>query len=284
MARTRQYPARDLADALREYAPGSDVVVDGRVLASAGLTLNWKIPAGDKPVHEIQARRYAWHCGGCGTIGTSFHMPETCESSACGAHSSLLRSRNTWSQLGLRLTLAQEAITTSAGSHMSLQEGRGSRPGERNGRASPVQSWGAFATVRTVACSSTPTATVMASLSAFGADAQLSNTVRREKGWRSPPQMQNHRALRGGSATGPDGRCQGNDGTYAIQRNEWLGVSKETDVFELQLRSADNGQPLEEVAASSVAVALRQVLAAKIGVEEREIGWGRQGGEDRGNR
>ena len=273
LARTRQYPARDLADALREYAPGSDVVVDGRVLASAGLTLNWKIPAGDKPVHEIQARRYAWHCGGCGTIGTSFHMPETCESSACGAHSSLLRVQKYLEPAGF-------AVDIGARGNNNLSR-FAYVPSRRPWIAAGGAQWQSLARPELGRFRYSPDGSVFFYTNGNGdgfavclrcGRAAIEHGQERE-GLAKPPQMQNHRALRGGSATGPDGRCQGNDGTYAIQRNEWLGVSKETDVFELQLRSADNGQPLEEVAASSVAVALRQVLAAKIGVEEREIGW-----------
>ena len=98
-------------------------------------------------------------------------------------------------------------------------------------------------------------------------------TAEHQMGGEEPSQMRNHKALRGGSATGPDGDCRGNDEGYAIQRNLWLGVSKETDVFELQLSSADAGQPLDVVASSSIAVALRQGLAQRIGVEDREIGW-----------
>ena len=47
LGRRRGYPSRDLTVGIREYAPGARVVIDGRIYQSKGLTLNWKIPAGD---------------------------------------------------------------------------------------------------------------------------------------------------------------------------------------------------------------------------------------------
>jgi DEAD/DEAH box helicase domain-containing protein len=38
------YPARELAIAIRDYAPGTDTVLDGRVYRSGGVTLNWHLP------------------------------------------------------------------------------------------------------------------------------------------------------------------------------------------------------------------------------------------------
>lgn len=38
------YPARELAIAVRDYAPGTDTVLDGRVYRSGGVTLNWHVP------------------------------------------------------------------------------------------------------------------------------------------------------------------------------------------------------------------------------------------------
>src|SRR5690606_28899228 len=56
-----------------------------------------------------------------------------------------------------------------------------------------------------------------------------------ERGGELPDTMKDHRPLRGGRAALEDGRCRGNESTFAIRREHWLGVSKETDVFELQL-------------------------------------------------
>jgi DEAD/DEAH box helicase domain-containing protein len=68
--RHRDLPNRDAVTALREYAPGADVVMDGQVYRSAGITLNWHAPASESQVKQIQSIRQAWRCTHCGASGT----------------------------------------------------------------------------------------------------------------------------------------------------------------------------------------------------------------------
>ena len=42
ISRLRGMPTRNLAVAIREYAPGAQLVIDGRVFRSAGISLNWQ--------------------------------------------------------------------------------------------------------------------------------------------------------------------------------------------------------------------------------------------------
>lgn len=72
MTQRKESPSRDIAVAMREYAPGADVVIDGLVYKSAGLTLNWHIPSSYDAVNEVQNLRHIWFCEYCGTSGTSF--------------------------------------------------------------------------------------------------------------------------------------------------------------------------------------------------------------------
>lgn len=69
-ARFNSYPQRQLDVAIREYAPGSEVVLDGLVHRSAGVTLNWKRPAGPDNVKDVQAIRWRWRCQRCGESGS----------------------------------------------------------------------------------------------------------------------------------------------------------------------------------------------------------------------
>ena len=107
-ARTRKYPTRDLFQALQEYSPGSHVVLDGRVIESSGLTLNWKIPATDEGFREIQALRHAWRCHRCGTIGMSFQAPEVCESDFCGGMASPLEVHSYIEPAGFAVDIRDE--------------------------------------------------------------------------------------------------------------------------------------------------------------------------------
>jgi len=76
----RELPSRDSVTALREYAPGASVVIDGLVYESAGITLNWHAPATVQDITEIQNIRQAWRCGHCGSSGTSVTATGTCQS------------------------------------------------------------------------------------------------------------------------------------------------------------------------------------------------------------
>ncbi len=271
LAQARNYPTRDLSAALREYAPGSDVVIDGRVLTSSGLTLNWKAPASDAGVREIQALRHAWHCRYCGVVGTSLRRPEFCESDYCAGNESPLRVRSYMEPAGFAVDIrASLNNDLSRFSYLPVRYPWISAGGEQ---------WQSLATRATGRFRYSAGGQVFHYTDGehghgFAVCLQCGRAVAEpEEEGELPPLMQNHKSLRGGSATGSDGFCRGNDGAYTIRRNEWLGVSKETDVFELQLRSVENRQPLNPVTASSIAVALRQALADKIGVESREIGW-----------
>ena len=271
LSRARNYPTRDLSAALREYAPGSDVVIDGRVLTSSGLTLNWKVPASDEGLREIQALRHAWKCRYCGAIGMSYRKPEFCESDYCAGNESPLRVQSYMEPAGFAVDFRDSLNNDlSRFSYLPVRHPWISAGGEQwQSLARPAM--GRF---RYSAGGQVFHYTDGEHGHGFAVCLQCGRAVAEpEKEGELPSMMQNHKPLRGGSATGPDGLCYGNDGTYTIRRNEWLGVSRETDVFELQLRSVESRQPLNAVAASSIAVALRQALADKIGVEDREIGW-----------
>ena len=62
------YPTRSMAIALREYAPGNELMLNGLVHKVKGITLNWKIPLGDEDDHhiEVQNLAYSWFCKKCG--------------------------------------------------------------------------------------------------------------------------------------------------------------------------------------------------------------------------
>jgi DEAD/DEAH box helicase domain-containing protein len=64
----RGYPSRSRDVAISEYAPGRGIVIDGVVRESAGVTLNWKRPASEDGVREIQSLRTTHSCQRCGAL------------------------------------------------------------------------------------------------------------------------------------------------------------------------------------------------------------------------
>jgi hypothetical protein len=80
----RELANRDSVTALREYAPGAQIVMNGLVYRSAGITLNWKVPASERDSKELLSIRHAWRCHHCGANGSSAAMEESLHCDECG--------------------------------------------------------------------------------------------------------------------------------------------------------------------------------------------------------
>ena len=65
LLRYKEKPSRDVSTALSEYAPGAQVVLDGRVYKSEGIII------GEYGVSAIQKISTAWRCVRCGTMDVS---------------------------------------------------------------------------------------------------------------------------------------------------------------------------------------------------------------------
>jgi DEAD/DEAH box helicase domain-containing protein len=68
ISRLRGLPSRNLSIAIREYAPGAEMVIDGRVFRSAGVSLNWQNIALEN-AKGAQKFDLAWRCDCCGQTG-----------------------------------------------------------------------------------------------------------------------------------------------------------------------------------------------------------------------
>jgi len=271
LSRSRGFPSRDVSLALREYAPGSTVVLDGRVLEVHGLTLNWKVPASDEPVREFQALRWVVRCGRCGHCEVTDQMVDRCGSDACGRDDELT-VRRFIEPSGFAVDITYEATNDLTRSQYL--------PVERPWITTDGTAWQALPRAelgRYRYSSAGQIFDYSRGAAGFGyavcmrcgrAASELGD------GRELPPELKDHRPLRGGQDRNEHGKCRGNDNPWSIIRGLWLGARKETDVFELQLREAGEGRPVNsEIAANSIAIALRQALAGHIGVEDREIGW-----------
>lgn len=79
-------PSRNLSVAIREYAPGAEIILDGRVFRSAGVSLHWHNINAD--TNEAQRLDSAWRCHKCGTLGYEEGIGGSgdlfCTNDACG--------------------------------------------------------------------------------------------------------------------------------------------------------------------------------------------------------
>ena len=270
-SRGSAWPTRDLPKAIREYAPGARVVVDGKVFSSDGVTLNWQTPPGDQPFPETQAFRWAWRCHECGASGTSTRLDERCL--GCG---SKLQSIGYLQPAGFAVSIVQRPNNdlTSA-PYMPVEPPWISvgpepwvplpRPEIGRMRASADGSIfhhnGGANQYGYAIC-----------LVCGRAHSELEPRTR--KGAVLPHPMQNHHKLRGGKEANGSSLCPANERPFGIKRHQHLGVQSRTDVFELQLNELEHGRVVNSrTTLSSVAVALRHAAAEKLGIEDRELGW-----------
>lgn len=270
LSRSKGYPTRDLGQAIREYAPGSTVVLDGRVLRVDGVTLNWKIPANDTQVREIQALRWAWRCQRCGAADRSSQRPQICQNPQCGA---ALRDRDV--QRFLEPSGFAVAINFEPSNDLSQNT---YLPVEAPWVSAGNATWQSLARPELGRIRSTGDGQVFTySRGAGGAGYAVCLRCGRAASMAGddlPDELLMHRPLRGGQDRSADGACRGNESAWSIAKGVSLGVMRQTDVLELQLHALEPLTPETQMrAASSIAVALRQALTERIGVEEREIGW-----------
>jgi hypothetical protein len=264
---TRQFrtvgPQRSLDLAIRDYAPGSEVVLDGLVHNSAGVTLNWKRPASEENLAEVQSLRHFWHCMACGASDTRrAGSPDSCL--ACGTERpgsvEFLRPAGFSVDPRIRAhadtdTLSyippeDPVVSTRDAIWQSLPlpdlgRYRLSREGlvyysNRGGS-------GGFGYAVCLQCGR--------------AEAESDNSGQSSP----PPALVDHKPLR--YRKGQD-LCPGNAKPFSIKRNISLGLETTTDVLELQPQHT-----LRRAGATALVIALREALAQELGVEADEMGF-----------
>jgi DEAD/DEAH box helicase domain-containing protein len=269
--RRRSYPSRDIATAFREYAPGAEVVVDGKVYRSGGVTLNWHIPPGDAQVREPQSLRWAWRCNRCGAADTSPTRPEGESCPRCGAERKQGAMLRYLRPAGFAVPVAWKVRSDVT----NLQYVPVEQPWISAGDAP----WVALPDAATGRFRYSAEGTVFHhSAGAHGFGYALCLRCGRAESDVPPPftnannPLDGHAPLRGGKERDGGGRCPVSPNS--VQRGLRFGAESQTNVFELQLLSpATQDLVASESVAASIAVALRQSLAGHLGIDEREVGW-----------
>ncbi len=261
------YPSRELGTAIREFAPGAEIVLDGRVYESAGVTLNWHMPPGIDNVSEIQALRFAWFCNKCGAGGTSQSLPRSC--TVChvnrvevfqylqpgGFAVDICYQPHNDVSAPKYLPVKPPRITVNAANWTSLPNPVLGR--YRYSDNGSILYWNAGAHGAGYAvCLRCGRAAEQAERSELPAIFQ-----------------EEHYRLRGGRAIDGGRICEGSKQEYAIKRDLWLASEIHSDVFELQLMHPDTGRPVkEDKLAYSIGFGLRRSLARFLGIRETEVG------------
>lgn len=255
--------SRELHQAIREYAPGAEVVIDGLVWQSEGVLPAW---SAEKDASRLEDLRTLWDCTACHGFGlTAAEAPAACPD--CGAvtvtSAKVLRpagfltakAPHTGYEALAHAPFLAPKVSAGRGEWTALPDASAGRfrhdpEGTVVSRSSGAHG-GGFAV-----CMDCGRAEPMEQAQA-GMDAPL------------PERMRRHLPLARARKTSltQDGRCPGGyTAPHRVQRHVHLAQSTRTDVFELQLRVAT------PAAALALAAALRESLAETLGVESDEIG------------
>lgn len=256
-ARRRAFPSRSLDIAIRDYAPGNEVVVDGLVYRSAGVTLNWTRPADDADARQIQSIKTFWSCAACGAADCGHGAPEHCP--VCAAD--IAAVRRFLEPQGFTADMREKP-------HADTDRVHHIEP-EREQVVARGAAWRTLADPR--AGRARATAEGLVFYVSGGADKQ-GYAICLECGRAEPAGSGNGRPLAGhpplrGTKRATDGLCPGNDRPFKIVTPLALGHEVLTDVAELQPAGLD-----DPGAAWAFASALRASLARSLGVEPGEMG------------
>ncbi len=265
--RRRGYPTRPLSYAIREYAPGNDVVFDGRVYRSEGVTLSWHIPPGDRLVKELQAFRWAWWCVSCGSYGTTAGRRASCPE--CGTPD--FKKMQYLKPSGFAVRIGYEPHNdVSYQAYVPVKE-----PWISAGKARwcdlPASGLGRYRYSPRGFIYHYSRGTASRGFAVCLRCGRAASHGPKDDKNGLPREMSGHTRLRGGKETKGETRCPGNDVDWGIKAGLSLGVESQTDVFELELRDLETGQPIPKEAAYSIAVALREALAEHLGIDSREV-------------
>ncbi len=280
-ARYRSLASRDRITGLREYAPGAELVMDGLVYKSSGITLNWHAPASAENVKELQLFKKAWRCGQCGASDSAITPGLEINCQECGAAIERENIREYLVPAGFAVDFFDDPhndisrlqyvpvkapwLNVPASwvclANPALGQFRSSQRAHLFNYTSGANQQG-FAIC--LECGKAEPMLSYPDASAPGNEQYLPAIFR---------QKAQHRRLRGGKSDDGKNICPGSHNSWKIKQNVHLGHDSLTDALELVLRNPSSGELLiDDITAYSIAVALREAIAAELGVQTEELG------------
>ncbi len=267
--RRRELASRDLTTALREYAPGSEVVMDGLVYVSAGVTLNWHIPADQGDIKEIQNIKFAWRCRRCGSSGSDHSLNAARSCRYCGAEVSSGEIQEFLEPSGFAVDFYKTPSNdVSSQKFIPVEDpwinARGdwfplTNPGL--GRFRSTTRGHVFNQSRGISGTGYALCLECGRAEPMLSDGEL------PKIFETP-----HKKLRRNKEDSDF--CQGSYNSWKIKQEITLGHETWTDISELQLKNTEGIWLNDKTIALTLAVVLRDALAELLGVQATELGCG----------
>jgi DEAD/DEAH box helicase domain-containing protein len=256
-------PSRQLDIAIRDYAPGSEVVIDGLVHKSDGILPAWSNRADADNIEDLRTH---WHCDNCAAFGLSRNPVDTCpECETPTKQGEVLRPSGFlgrskphagYEQVSFvppdRPRVSSGAVPWITLPDPSVGRVRISRQGQVLFTASGGNGHG-YAIC--LACGQ--------SEPEHGSSQE--NPLSKSMKTHFPLQP-----LRGNLRH--DGKCPAcDDSSRKIRRNVVLGNEITTDTFEWQLRDFGSTRT-HRAQAMAIAAALREALSKELGIEAEDMG------------
>lgn len=274
LSRIREKPTRNLAIAIREYAPGCDIVLNGLAYRSSGLSLSWHSP--DSGINENQKVMSAWRCNHCGSLGhaLSSTAPDDCDD--CGKPLNPDNKHEFIEPAGFAVDFYSNPHTDVSTQHyVPVKEPWVTAKSELRPLPNPLLGQFRAGNRGDIFYHSSGERGHGYALCwhCGRADSMTANN--------ELPDVFNkpHKILRGKLNGEDEAWCNGNDSDFAIKRNLHLGYVEHTDVFELYLKHYDeqtyfdNQDENSQKLAWTLAVVLRQALADILGINTDELGY-----------
>jgi DEAD/DEAH box helicase domain-containing protein len=260
----RGFPSRSRDLAIFEYSPGRSIVIDGVVRESAGVTLNWLRPASAEGRREIQSLMTMWACRSCGELTSlpSALAVRSCPS--CG--SAALEPTNFLAPAGF-------AVDGRFQAHDDPTELSGPQPVAPwvSAKGAP---WRALPDPALGRLRTSSDGTVFwfnpgPAGHGFGICLHCGR-AEAETGPGTAPILSQHTPLRGYPVADDEYTCTGSPelAPFAVARNLMLGHEIRTDVCELQIYDC-----VDSSTALTIALALREAVARRLGVDADEMGF-----------
>jgi DEAD/DEAH box helicase domain-containing protein len=270
---SKEQPSRGLNIAIREYAPGAQVVIDGRVYRSEGVGLHWHSGG---VINEAQKFDIACRCSNCGTtkiIENAYVNSDGLNCSHCGNTIPFSEQKMVLRPSGFVTDFYEETSNDiSSQKYIKVERPRIQLEGEaialpdircgyiRFGHHGSVfyHSSGEYEKGYAV-CLSCGRAESMLQ------DGDIPGSLRPDK---------SHRPVGGITGSRKDKDCSG----VAVKPNIYLGYQSQTDVLEFFLKSPKTNQWLSDsnehqVIATTLAVVLRDAIADELGIATTEMGF-----------
>lgn len=273
---SRGMPSRNLAVAIREFAPGSEVVLDGRVHLSAGISLGWQ-KAHLQGITETQKFDVAWRCSSCGQSGYETDLSNQkelkCSNSFCGKPVNLNNQRKVLQPTGFVVDFYRPptnniAHTTFVPVQKPWVIGKGeSTPLPNSDLGYMLSDSQGHVFYHSSGLNGQGYAVCL------GCGKAESMTATGEYPKKLDPKETHRPPMPSKHQTGPkeDPIC---DASKQVLSNVHLGYNATTDVFELVLRNPISGEYLvDENIAITLSVALREALVKYLGISSSEVGY-----------